>query len=123
MSIEGLNNASKYCLKKAEDQGFYDENFNIHKGLMHAMSEIVEAGDAIRHNKQTDFDKFEESKEKLSVRLTPEEAFRESFQLWVKDTVDSELTDALQILLGICAHRNIDIEKHLTLKNAFNELR
>lgn len=43
--------------------------------------------------------------------------------MFVKDTLEDELADALIRLLDLTAHLGIDIERHIELKMQYNALR
>lgn len=50
-------------------------------------------------------------------------AFQADFELYIKDTFEDEIADAIIRLLDLSAYLNIDIDKHMELKMKYNSMR
>jgi NTP pyrophosphatase (non-canonical NTP hydrolase) len=89
-------------------------------------SELGEALEAMRHGKfcskscrnkmlgDFDYEKFEN-------QYTDD--FKEIFEMEVKDSFEDEIADAFIRLGDLCQKFDIDIEKHILLKQRYNESR
>lgn len=92
--------------------------------LMLIVSELGEACEADRKNKHADLYTFTK---KFAKKIKPfkdsDEAFKETFEAYVKDTFEDEIADAFLRLMDLCGAMNIDIEEHILLKAKYNKLR
>jgi NTP pyrophosphatase (non-canonical NTP hydrolase) len=104
---KGLNGSAKFIHDINVSKGFWDKERNVGELLMLVVTELSEALEA--HRK----DNFAYYNPK--GLLTFEEA--------VKDTFEDEIADSFIRLLDLCNALNIDIEKHIQLKVAYNQTR
>ena len=110
-----LNELSKSIHQDNVERGFYDDPRQIGTLLMLVVSELSEALEADRKNKHCSV---------VEYALTPEgELDVEKFKEKVKDTFEDEIADAFIRLFDLCGYLNIDIEKHIALKLAYNRTR
>ena len=117
--IEGLNKATKDLHQFQLDAGFDDSN--IIQRLMLVHSEISEAFEAYRKDKYANkLDMYHLDLDYFDGTL---EAWKEKFEEGIKDTMEDEIADAIIRLLAFCGENDIDIEKHIALKMAYNEMR
>lgn len=105
--------------QNAKDKGFWDMEHNFGNDLMLIVSELGECLEAHRKGEFAKVTEFENSINSDYFNLTYNEAFR----MYVKDTVEDELADALIRILDCAKGWGIDIEKHVHLKMKFNESR
>lgn len=75
-------------------------------------SEVSEALEACRKNKHADMQAFEKSAQTKA-----------DFEIYIKDSFEDELADALIRILELAAVHQIDIEKHVCAKMAYNAQR
>ena len=115
----------------AKEKGFYDAERYIDvlpsdlidkNAVKHAFfaqkialihSEISEALEADRKGKHS----------VLGVDAYSQCFDKKSFEMWVKDTVEDELADAIIRILDLAGWMKIDIEKHVRLKIKYNSTR
>lgn len=105
-----INELCTQAHDNAVDKGFYAGNPSFGALLMQVVEELGEASDADRRGKRC-------SKDKLDCHADG------WYELFVKDTVESELADAFIILAGICKNMDIDIESHIIAKMRYNSTR
>ena len=120
-----LNKLSQEIHNKNVEKGFYDNPREIGTTLMLVVSELSEALEADRKNRRArlgDFESRQKHRNEIS-ETTQEDYFKESFETYIKDTFEDEIADTMIRLFDICGHLDIDIEKHIKLKTAYNELR
>lgn len=111
-----LNELAKIIHANAVDKGFWEKPVETGTYLMFIVSELGEALEADRKSWRTlahNIDKVEDE----------EGDFQENFRLFVKDTFEDELADALIRILDLAAGMNIDIQKHVELKMRYNATR
>jgi NTP pyrophosphatase (non-canonical NTP hydrolase) len=120
--VKGLNESAKQIHQNNKEKGFWDEERNVGELLMLVTSELGEAMEAHRKGR---FAKLERLKFELSPtsELTYEQHYAEKFQYHVKDTFEDEIADAIIRLLDLSAGLNIDIERHINAKVAYNKTR
>lgn len=125
-----LNEACKKQHEAIVKKGFTGQS--IATKLMLIVSELSEALEADRKNKHADLSAFESAKPELHApvingRMRIPNVIKEEcklvFEAHIKDTFEDELADAFLRLMDLCGEYNIDIEKHIRLKAAYNELR
>lgn len=126
---------NKMCAEqkaRIDAKGFKRENIPTY--LMLTVSELSEALEADRKNRHADTKAFEENMPIVftapgcyptpSVTIDEYKAvFKEQFNKYIKDTFEDEIADAFLRLMHLCGELGIDIEKHILLKMAYNELR
>ena len=111
-----LNELGKQIHQDCIDKGFYDTPRELGTLLMLIVSEVAEANEAARINKFAD--------PQLVLEMNPENCgITRDFLDLVKDTFEDEIADTIIRLLDLCAYMNIDIEKHISLKLAYNKTR
>lgn len=110
-----LNKLAQEIFKINAEKGFHDKEINVGESLMLVVSELGEAVEAHRKDKFANF--F------LYVNNLNEENKFDKFELSIKDTFEDEMADALIRILHMCARLDIDIEKHVQLKLAYNKTR
>lgn len=113
-----FNELSKEIFLNNKDNGFYDTPVEIPTALMLTVSELSEALEADRKDKYAQIDTMDYS------RFHPDNPyFKGTFENSIKDTFEDEIADAIIRLLDLCGYHNIDIDKHIEMKLAYNKLR
>lgn len=134
-----LNEACKEVHQYALKKGFEPQPVAVN--LMLIVSELGEACEADRTNKHANVKAFEtqipirvidmcggclildsSTKEHISDEMA-KSMCKSAFEICIKDTFEDELADAFLRLMDLCGEYDIDIEKHIKLKAAYNELR
>lgn len=109
--------------------------------LMLIVSELGEACEADRKNKHADIKAFEtqiptklidisnrsiiidsNAREHINEEMA-KSMYKSAFESTIKDTFEDELADVFLRLMDLCGELNIDIERHIKLKSAYNKLR
>ena len=106
---EGLNSSAQLIHRNNVLKGFYDSKKNVGEMLMLVVTELSEAMEAHR-------------KAKFSVPPI-EPMSNEGFLMFVKDTFEDEIADAIIRLLDLSAYMKIDIEWHINQKVNYNTTR
>lgn len=88
----------------------------ITQKLMLIVSELGESLESIRNNKLL-------SKLDKNIDNLTDEDFIKYFKSNIKDTLEDELADVFIRLGDLCGKFDIDIEKHIELKQRYNETR
>lgn len=114
-----LNNLAKDIHLDNVLKGFYDNRREIGTALMLVVSELSEALEADRKRTYNNSDTL------LPDRIPSinNKRFKDWFEKNIKDTVNDEIADAIIRLLDFCAWQNIDIDRHIKLKLAYNKMR
>lgn len=125
----------------AKEKGFWDNPRETGTLLMLCVSELSEAMEADRSNRYVDLEKYYiyrqneylfKEKQLNDVKYYPrspslirsdEEIDSSAFKLYIKDTFEDELADAILRILDLCGSKGIDIEKHVELKMKYNQTR
>lgn len=134
-----LNDACKVQHQLVLKKGFEPQPIAVK--LMLIVSELGEACEADRTNKHANVKAFEmqvptrlidmsggcliidsSTKEYISDEMA-ECICKSAFESTIKDTFEDELADAFLRLMDLCGEYDIDIEKHIKLKAAYNETR
>jgi NTP pyrophosphatase (non-canonical NTP hydrolase) len=115
-----LNELAEKAYKNAVEKGFYDNNKEFGTLLMQVTGELSEALEADRKGGYCSDQDIQTLKhfDKTVGRVAIE---NKAFEMFIKNKVQDELTDALIILLGICRHKNMDIDWHVEQKMKYNE--
>jgi len=123
-----LNELAEKIHTNAVAHGFYDdEKVNIPEKLMLIVTELGEAMEAYRNEHYADLE--EAINERVNIYLnksvadTTIESWNLTFEDFVKNTYEDELADTIIRILDLCAYMKIDIDKHIMLKNKYNESR
>lgn len=101
-------------------KGFYDTPREIGTTLMLVVSELTEALDSDQKSKHADVAKFLEETKHLSL---DDKEWKETFEMFIKDTFEDEIADALIRLLDLVGWLQIDIDFHIGAKRHYNTLR
>lgn len=125
----GLNDLSKQFSDFQTRMGFTDSNVTQRLMLVH--SEVSEAFEAYRKGNIVLIDSQDDIIDGRTVRQELERLienedlgnFKRVFESQIKDTVQDEAADVIIRMLAFCAEQEIDIESHIKLKMAYNELR
>lgn len=114
---ELIKKAHEYAVEK----GFYPEGEERNTGelLMLIVSELGEALEAHRYNRFVDVKKVVNNP--LNSFDFPQWKF--NFEACIKDTFEDEIADVFIRLFDLCGYLEIDIEKHISAKMAYNKTR
>ena len=114
----GLNALANEIHKINKEKGFWDKERNVGEMLMLVTSELGEAMEAHRKGKSADWIGYQEAMEGTEP-MSPQEAFEHC----IKDSFEDEIADAVIRLLDMAAGLNINLEKHIEAKLAYNRTR
>ena len=104
------------------EKGFDSKDFA--RDLMLIVSELSEALEADRRGK--DANKLPAHPEKLlldNIGRIEDEKWKQYFELYIKDTIQDEIADALLRIMDLCGRYKIDIDTHVAIKSYYNSLR
>ena len=121
-----FNRYAGLIYKNAKEKGFHDSEINIGQQLMLIVSELGEAMGAHRKGNFSlcrTFSKSERIGEFIGKDKNLETAYIRTFQLYVKDTFEDEIADAVIGLLDLAATKQIDLNWHIEKKMMYNSLR
>jgi NTP pyrophosphatase (non-canonical NTP hydrolase) len=94
---------------------------NIPELLMLIVSELSEAMEAHRENKFSNLNAYYRSLNVDDINECDKNDYIKSqFKSLIKSTFEDELADAMIRIADLCGYMNIDLEKHIELKMAFN---
>lgn len=114
--MTGFNNFSKKVFETNKTKGFDVSKENKGQTLMLIVSELAEALEADRKNKQADVDLFQ-------LRIRQGVDFNTAFETYIKDSFQDEIADAIIRLFDLVGALNIDIEWHVEQKMKYNSSR
>ena len=117
--MKGLNELAKEVFRNAKEKGFHETKPNIGEMLMLIVSELSEALEADRKDNYVCDSELWQC---LNGSPTDEDWIY-YFEEGIKDTFEDEIADTFIRLLDLCAHLDIDIEKHIEAKMKYNSLR
>ena len=135
-----LNNAAKEIHEDSTEKGFWMDRVRVpikmkesgrftereidfvknaikSQTLILAISEICEAQEAMRYGRTANVPAFDAAA-KHSNDLS-----KTAFEMFIKDTPESEISDAIMRLLDYAEANGIDIDKHIELKRSYNQKR
>lgn len=119
-----LNDLSKVILVNAKAKGFHDRELNVGERLMLIVSELGEALDADRADKQAKWDEFHFDTLSNVVGNDPDsrdlKSFTDAFEKHIKSSFGDELADTIIRILELAASLGINIEKHVNYKIEYN---
>ena len=110
-----LNQLAKEVHEIATSKGFHDNKVTVPHNLMLVVSELGEVSDAHRKGKRADLEKYNEWQFKDGERFNTD-----PYYIHIKNTIEDEVADVFIYMLDFCAEHNIDIEKHIEIKNKYN---
>jgi NTP pyrophosphatase (non-canonical NTP hydrolase) len=113
-----LNKLAELIHNNNIKKGFYDNPEPQGVRMFLINSEVVEALEALRIGKFADSQKVNEIHQ-----IEDDQIFALEFKEHIKDTREDEIADALIRILDFCAFENIDIDKHVEMKLAYNRQR
>lgn len=119
------NNYKSCNLEYKEDSGCcdsYNADKNIGELLMLVVSELGEALEAHRHDRFCSKDRIIFYDENIDIMIKNDSEIS-YFNNFIKDTFEDELADAVIRIADMCGYLNIDLEKHIELKMAYNATR
>lgn len=115
----GLNDLAKKVHELNVAKGFYDEQPSKDRQIMLVVSELSEAYESVRKGRKANKDFVDVVTESNNYMM----CIKEDFELFVKDTEEDEIADAVIRLLDYCGNRGINLDAHINLKLAYNQLR
>lgn len=107
--------------KNAKSKGFHETHQELGTRLMLIVSELGEALEALRHNREL-LGQDINSLDKELLESYPNQ-YKEKFEEKIKDTFEDELADAVIRIFDLCWILNIDLEFFMEAKTLYNELR
>jgi NTP pyrophosphatase (non-canonical NTP hydrolase) len=121
-------NIPEYCKEAhriAKEKGFHDREFNLGERLMLATTELGEALEAHRTGRIATQEGVRLVENNFDVHDSDFniDIYGPVFELYVKDTFQDEIADAIIWLLDLCEYLKIDIEKFIQLKMVYNGTR
>jgi len=105
-----LNELRDRAYKCACDHGFHDKDYSDEHFLMLTITELSEAVEADRKGKCADRINFKSDNAFQSDHMP--EAFIDNFEIYIKDSVEDELADAVIRLLDLFGLRNIFLDEY-----------
>ena len=125
-----LNELCKEIYNENLEKGFNVAEDNIGQVLMLIVSELSEALEADRKDKNANLNAFFESyhfelskAQKNEGNVDEALIFKTLFEKYIKDTFQDEIADSIIRLFDFCGALIIDIETHIALKRKYNGLR
>jgi NTP pyrophosphatase (non-canonical NTP hydrolase) len=112
-----INELSKEIFENNKAKGFYDSEKNIGEMLCLIHSEVSEALECDRKDRECT------SRMSEINGIVEDEAFKTSFEEKVKDTFEDELADIMIRVMDLAAFRGVDLEGHIKAKMRYNSLR
>lgn len=121
-----INMYCQMAFANATEKGFYsdDPNPDPLSKLMLIVSELGEACEAVRKND------FIANRKNITPSLYRDLTHSESdtmfnirFELYIKDTFEDEIADAVIRIFDMCGNMGIDLRSHIDLKMRYNKSR
>lgn len=116
--LTGLRLFAKSVYDTAKQTGKYSGNVEFAPLIMHTISELTESVSAFLRNDYSDADEVD-----FGLKNIDNPMFKDFFKNNLKSKFEDEIADAILMLFSISGYLNIDIAKHLVLKNRYNLLR
>jgi len=110
-----INNLVKDAHEAAVDKGFYKADRNIGELLMLVVSELGEALEAHRCGRMCGDD--------IQLFYHAFNTDNKDYENNIRGTFEEEIADTFIRLADLCGYLNIDIEKHIKAKMAYNKTR
>ncbi len=121
--MNDLNKLAKQFNKYTHEKGFWENPKENGTMLMLMVGELAEACEADRKNHHADTSYIDRMIEEGYTWEDSELSFKTAFERDIKDSFEDELADAIIRILDFVGEKNIDIEKHMELKMAYNKTR
>ena len=115
-----INELAQEIHKNAVSKGFYEEEKDTATWLMLIVTEVAEACEADRKDRFADWEAFEDTHFRV---VKSNSAWKEAFDIHIKDTFEDELADIMIRVMDLAAHKGIDLETHIEAKMHRNSLR
>ena len=109
MKNMNLNELAKKAYENAKKKGFHDEKHTDGHWLMLVMCELAEAVEADRCGRRADRKEYERLVGACEEIVRPH-----LFEMYIKDSVEDELADAVIRLLDFMGMKGTDIEGYLS---------
>ena len=111
MNLNQLRDKAYQC---AVVHGWHEENLSDEHFLCLVISELMEAVEADRKGNHADTKKFNQELDYYTHEMklygeNYDEAYRDTFEYYLKDSVEDELADACIRLLDLAGLRNVDL--------------
>lgn len=113
-----INELAQEIHQNNKSKGFYEDKKNIGEMLALIHSEVSEALECDRKEKEC----TNETAQDIAL-IDEDDAFKMAFGLHVKDTFSAELADIIIRVLDLAAFKNINIEGFIKLVMRNNSLR
>lgn len=112
--MKNLNSLRDKAYQCAVAHGWHEENLSDEHFLCLVISELMEAVEADRKGRHADTKKFNQEMDYYihEMKLYGEnydKAYRDTFEYYLKDSVEDELSDACIRLLDLAGLRNVDL--------------
>jgi NTP pyrophosphatase (non-canonical NTP hydrolase) len=115
---------SKEIHENAKNKGFWDKERNMGEILMLIVSEVSEAMEADREDRQANVNGFNKMLEGWDdEHYAYDNAFKMVFEKTIKNTIEDELSDAAIRIMDLAYSRGIDLEWHIKQKMKYNSMR
>lgn len=108
MKNVNFNELAKRAYENAKAKGFHDEQHTDGHYLMLVVCEVAEAVEADRSGKRADRKEYERLAGVCEERLQPH-----LFEMYIKDTVEDELADAMIRLLDFMGMKGFDVDGYM----------
>jgi NTP pyrophosphatase (non-canonical NTP hydrolase) len=119
----GLNKLRDWVLAYAKDKGF-SKSGSLGESLMLVVSELSEALEADRKGKWCRDPTLEDGRKLLlQVPVIDNVITKETYEKYVRGTVEEEIADAMLRILGLAGFYDIDLDWHIDAKMAYNKTR
>lgn len=118
-----INDLAKEVHEWAVGKGFWPEKKeerNTAECIMLIVTELSEAVEADRVGKYCQY--FSNVKKEV-LNTDDEKLFKKSFEAYIKDTFEDELSDAIIRIVDLAESKGIDLETHIALKMRYNGTR
>jgi NTP pyrophosphatase (non-canonical NTP hydrolase) len=115
-----INELAREIHLNAKNKGFWDKPRENGTLLMLCVSELSEALEADRKNKYSIPKVFKQA----VLNVDEDDVYwKQEFEVYIKDTFEDELADALIRILDLAESKGIDLEWHVKQKMKYNSTR
>ena len=111
MKEVNFNELARKAFENARQKGFHDENYTDWHWMMLIVCELAEAVEADRNGKRAERKEYERLVNECEEILRPH-----LFEMYIKDTVEDELADAVIRLLDYAGMRGLRIPEDFVTK-------